>query len=248
MTRPLVALFVILEGLDLATYALGAPQYEANPIMRALPVLGVAIAKTAGVALALLVLSAIRTPSIQSLALGIGIAVAAFGVGANTASLSILVVGWAPRPVPVPAPIPSAGTGYERDVMTSAPGRTAAPPVAAPIPTHRHDRDRARVTVDVLDPIPSRTPQRPAHGRSGVASWFAAPGATAAAGPALRALLGRGWRGQRVTVCRPATGVCVALRLTDWCACPHGVIDLSDDAFARLAPLSRGLVRVEIAR
>jgi rare lipoprotein A (peptidoglycan hydrolase) len=41
-------------------------------------------------------------------------------------------------------------------------------------------------------------------------------------------------------------GSCVRLRLTDWCACPRRVIDLSSDAFRRLAPLSQGLVLVRV--
>jgi rare lipoprotein A (peptidoglycan hydrolase) len=41
------------------------------------------------------------------------------------------------------------------------------------------------------------------------------------------------------------------VRLTDWCQCYRGerrerIIDLSDDAFARLAPLSTGVVRVTV--
>jgi rare lipoprotein A (peptidoglycan hydrolase) len=44
-----------------------------------------------------------------------------------------------------------------------------------------------------------------------------------------------------------AGGRSVVVRLTDWCGC-YGtrLIDLSDDAFSRLAPLSVGLVGVEI--
>lgn len=89
----------------------------------------------------------------------------------------------------------------------------------------------------------------PEIGLSGRASWFAAPDGTAAAGPRLRAALGAHWRGSRVTVCAGAR--CVRVRLTDWCQCYKGearerVIDLSRGAFARLAPLSRGVVRVEV--
>lgn len=78
---------------------------------------------------------------------------------------------------------------------------------------------------------------------SGVASWYAADGLVAAAGPRLRT---GAWRGRLVEV--RAGGQSVRVRLTDWCQC-YGtrLLDLSDDAFARLAPLSRGLVRVQIA-
>jgi rare lipoprotein A (peptidoglycan hydrolase) len=70
----------------------------------------------------------------------------------------------------------------------------------------------------------------------------------AAAGPALRGYLGRHWRGTLVSVC---SGRCVVVRLSDWCLCTGNggrLIDLSDDAFAQLAPLSRGVIRVSITR
>ena len=84
-----------------------------------------------------------------------------------------------------------------------------------------------------------------------IASWFAAPAGTAAAGPALRRLLGKDWRGQRVRVTAGNRSVVVAL--TDWCQCYRGedrerIIDLSRSAFAALADPSRGLVRVTVDR
>ncbi len=85
----------------------------------------------------------------------------------------------------------------------------------------------------------------PASGVSGPASWYDDPkksGLYAAAGPALRV---GDWRGRLVTVCG---AVCFQLRLSDWCGCPGGrVIDLSSGAFARLAPLSQGLVSVRVS-
>ena len=83
----------------------------------------------------------------------------------------------------------------------------------------------------------------------GVATWFDSPAGVSAAGPALRAALGPGWRGQTVTVC--AGERCVETVLGDWCACgdrPGGptVIDLHTPVFAALAPLSRGVIRVEV--
>ena len=82
-----------------------------------------------------------------------------------------------------------------------------------------------------------------------MATWFAAPEGTAAAGPALRAALGKGWRGETVRVC--SGGECVRVVLSDWCLCRdrHGVptiIDLSDDAFRRLAPLGDGVIDVRV--
>jgi rare lipoprotein A (peptidoglycan hydrolase) len=81
--------------------------------------------------------------------------------------------------------------------------------------------------------------------QSGLATWYATPGLTAAAGPLLRH---GDWRGSFVRVC---AGKCVTVQLTDACWCPdrHGspvLLDLSASAFRRLAPLSRGIVAVEV--
>jgi rare lipoprotein A (peptidoglycan hydrolase) len=84
---------------------------------------------------------------------------------------------------------------------------------------------------------------------TGTASWYDWHPRQAAAGPRLRALLGRDWRGSVVRVCVGTR--CLPVRLTDWCQCYKGtirerVIDLDDRAFAALAPLSRGLVKVKV--
>jgi hypothetical protein len=50
-----------------------------------------------------------------------------------------------------------------------------------------------------------------------------------------------------VTVCRPENGACVKVTVRDFCACPNGrIIDLSRDAFAKLATLARGLIEVTV--
>lgn len=81
----------------------------------------------------------------------------------------------------------------------------------------------------------------------GRATWYAASGMIGAAGPALRSYIGPKWRGSLVSICT-ATEKCLVVRLTDWCACPRGLIDLSDDAFAQLAPLSKGVIGVTVTR
>jgi hypothetical protein len=110
----------------------------------------------------------------------------------------------------------------------------------------RHQPDPVAKVERKATPAPR---QRPRSGLIGLATWYGAPAGTAAAGRALRRLLGKGWRGQTVRVCGIST--CIRVTLRDWCACGprHGVptlLDLSDDAFARLAPLSRGVLRVEV--
>jgi hypothetical protein len=48
------------------------------------------------------------------------------------------------------------------------------------------------------------------------------------------------------TVCRPENGACVTVTVRDFCGCPDRVIDLSRDAFAKLATLARGLIEVTV--
>jgi hypothetical protein len=107
------------------------------------------------------------------------------------------------------------------------------------------------IVKDVAPPA-SRT----GHSISGRASWYCnsddpslpysichnaypdGPGfdAYAAAGPALRAAIGSGWRGTVVTVCGRR---CVAVKLVDWCKCTGGsvgvekLVDLYEDVYER---------------
>ncbi|CAB4174196.1 hypothetical protein UFOVP1028_21 [uncultured Caudovirales phage] len=145
--------------------------------------------------------------------------------------------GWAATPRPAPAsantevPYPSA------DRMWALPEAPTTRPVPQPSPV---------VATDLLSSQPTNVPEAnvsPAR-LSGIASWYRYVPGQAAAGPRLRALLGN-WRGRTVTV----NGIPV--RLTDWCQCFEGqpderLIDLDSRTFAQLAPLSRGLVAVDI--
>jgi hypothetical protein len=79
----------------------------------------------------------------------------------------------------------------------------------------------------------------------GLSTWYAYRSGEAAAGPALRAMLGKGWRGQTVLV----NGVPV--RLTDYMGTTNRVkvIDLDDGLFRRICgPLSRGVCKVTVTR
>ena len=113
-----------------------------------------------------------------------------------------------------------AGTNSE-----PSPGR-----ITSPEPTSK--RAAASVEPDTANTL------------SGVASWFDSPSGVSAAGPALREGLGPGWRGTVITV--SANGRTVTTQLGDWCACPKRLIDLHAPVFAALAPLSKGLLRVEV--
>ena len=118
------------------------------------------------------------------------------------------------------------------------PARTEAPPVPASPPPPSPATGTRTATV--------RAP-RTAHSLRGRATWHATgrDGWYAAAGPLLRRALGKGWRGRRVYVCMTR---CIRVTLNNWCLCSRDrrLVDLSDEAFQALAPLSRGVLRVEV--
>jgi hypothetical protein len=79
---------------------------------------------------------------------------------------------------------------------------------------------------------------------TGQATWYGTgPGrGHAAAGSELRT---GDWRGRHAEVCHGDR--CVRVVLDDWCACGGArIIDLSDEDFARLAPLSTGVISVTV--
>ena len=123
----------------------------------------------------------------------------------------------------------------------------------APMPTadrlpYNGSEHRRAVEIATVDGRAAADPDRPASvltpPLTGIASWFASPANVSAAGPALRAALGSGWRGRQVSV--RAGRRCVSTILGDWMAADR-LIDLDDDVFARLAPLSQGLQEVTIS-
>ena len=132
----------------------------------------------------------------------------------------------------------------ERAIPVASQGRTGAPQSVGD-----GDRSERRAYASAAAPCvpgPSSGCARLGGGvpLRGIASWYGATGLIAAAGPGLR--VGH-WRGKIVETClanRPT--VCVRVKLSDWCACPKRLIDLGDEAFRRLAPLSVGLVRVSV--
>ena len=83
---------------------------------------------------------------------------------------------------------------------------------------------------------------------TGVASWYSYFEGQAAAGPALRVALGPNWRGKIVETCSANDpSRCVRVQLTDMCQClSTRLVDLDARDFARLAPLSQGLLNVEV--
>jgi len=125
-------------------------------------------------------------------------------------------------------PLPANLALYEPPTTSTG----ASTPVAVP--------DRALVRPDPAAPAGD------GQGRqlSGLATWYATGSdcLCAAAGPALRV---GAWRGSTVTV----NGLAVRLIDACWCVDRHGLptlLDLSDEVFARFAPLSRGVIEVEV--
>jgi hypothetical protein len=79
--------------------------------------------------------------------------------------------------------------------------------------------------------------------RTGIASWYRDGAGLYAAVPGWR----WGDRPYRVSVCARHSDACVTVTVRDFCGCPdRRLIDLSAEAFRRLAPLSLGLVRVSV--
>lgn len=83
-----------------------------------------------------------------------------------------------------------------------------------------------------------------AQGVRGIATWYRYRPGEAAAGPRLRAMLGPSWRGTRVRVCTPSR--CLSVVLTDFMRADR-LVDLNRDDFQKLAPLSRGVLTVEVS-
>ena len=157
-------------------------------------------------------------PLAVAAALAAATLLAALGPGAS----AVPAATYAPVPPALFTPVPPP-----TQEPTVAPTGTPAPPAPDPSPPRVRQAPRA---ARAPTPGPART-ARPAGvagaGRvQGVATWYCDPawpspctvgfdwrGAYAAAGPALRAALGPGWRGRTVLV----NGV--AVRLIDVCAC-----------------------------
>ena len=134
--------------------------------------------------------------------------------------------------------------------------RASLAPTAGPIPRLARwpvepvERPSPPTPSAAVEPTGARSepslPARSGHSIEGVATWHATgrDGLFAAAGPRLRSALGPGWRGDSVKVC---AAICLWVVLNDYCRCSEArVIDLSDEAFSKLAPLRRGVIAVTV--
>lgn len=116
---------------------------------------------------------------------------------------------------------------------------------------------RAHVTPSPSpEPTPKPTPKPkpkpkptidPDHQVSGDARYYGTgrDGYYAAAGCRLRKAMGPGWRGEHVLVAYKRKAVEVILNDAVG-GCTSTLIDLSDEAFSALAPLSRGVIQVTV--
>lgn len=110
-----------------------------------------------------------------------------------------------------------------------------------------------RTAAPTPDPTPKPTPKPTAKpvavvksaGIAGRATWYGATGMIGAV---------HSWRWGNtpypVRVCLLGTTTCIRVWVSDYCQACTGslLIDLSDDAFSRLAPLSRGVIRITLYR
>jgi hypothetical protein len=223
--------------LDLATFAavietVGIGQ-EQNPVMAQGYSLGgiviVAALKLAALAAIVLLVARVRRPRLRVIAAGIAIVVGVTGAASN-------VTAWAastPRPAQQAVFSPASGRTGQPD--SDHPGAQPAGPVPGRITPS---------TSSVTGSGPE-TAGRPAAATSlrGLATWFRSPSGVSAAGPRLRAAL-PGWRGTSVQVCHADR--CTVTVLGDVMRADR-LVDLDDDAFRALAPLSVGVIRVVIS-
>lgn len=147
----------------------------------------------------------------------------------------------APSVVPAPSAVPTASLA--RWGAMPPPAAAPAPP-SAPAPRQKPTRAAAGPSQHGSAARSAGSPSGGGPSLTGVASYYAYVPGGAAAGPALRAALGRYWRGRSVSVCT-RSGTCVSVRLSDSCQC-YGtrLIDLDTRSFARLAPTWRGVLDV----
>jgi hypothetical protein len=169
------------------------------------------------------------------------------GAIGTVAILAAVDLATTPRPDEGSAPA-------SQDVLAASPRRTEVPSdkagassslaVAEPIsPQPLATAYTIPTATSRPRPAPTRRPPLPGPVAHGVATWYDD-------GPGLYGAV-PGWRfgdlPYRVQVC--AGGRCVTVRVRDYCACgDHRIIDLSPEAFAQLAPLSRGVVAVRVQR
>ena len=150
---------------------------------------------------------------------------------------------------------PSLGGSPERPGVQPEPGAGTSGPRSRPSrPVVRLPANPPRVVALNEQPL---VPSVRGGSVSGTASYYCSPAhpichyrypvgsMVAAACGRLRNAIGPKWRGRFVTV--TAGSRAVRVQLVDWCGSSSKTIDLYAAPFQRLAPLSRGVVKVTVS-
>jgi hypothetical protein len=244
---------------DLLTFALVVPLVgigaELNPVMASgyaqHGLLVVAALKLAALAAIVLLVARVGRPRLRVLAASIGIVVGVTGAAGNVTAWAALT----PRPAPesTPAASPRQGDGGPPRPSVVALARTGQPDSdhpgarpATPSPGRTRIPSRTvRMSASATGLTPAAQVPSGAAGTTlrGIASWFRSPSNVSAAGPRLRAALGPAWRGVHVRVCHADR--CTLTVLGDTMRADR-LVDLDDDAFRALAPLSVGVLAVTL--
>jgi len=157
-----------------------------------------------------------------------------------------------PAPESTPAASPRQGDGGPPRPSAVALARTGQPdshPGARPAARVRSGfappSRTVRMSASATGLMPAAQVPSGAAGTTlrGWASWFRSPSNVSAAGPRLRAALGPAWRGVHVRVCHADR--CTLTVLGDTMRADR-LVDLDDDAFRALAPLSVGVLAVTL--
>jgi hypothetical protein len=175
----------------------------------------------------------------------VAVVLAAFVAGLLIGRLIVPVQAAAPRPAQTTTPQPGAsGAIGSFDASAQATASTSSGLIGAPRDGMPVESARTTPAVVVAAPAASvgaPQPTEPPAIASGLASWYDDGPGLYAAVPSWRF----GDRPYQVTVSAGGRSVVVTVR--DFCGCPGArIIDLSPEAFAELAPLSRGLVVVTV--
>jgi hypothetical protein len=237
MTPVLVVAVVVAQVLDVVTWMAMPRAAEVNPLAQGLHSSSAWLLKTALVGLVFAVDEVVRIApppkysvvavvgrQLAELVVVLAIAAGFLGAGSNLAVIAYVNAAETPRSAPEPAPIASDATGIEQGTQ----------------------RPQLRRGSRRLDSIGTRRRTF----RRGTASWYAAAGLVARGGPGAPARA-------RPPLARPRRSRCRRrprrhgpthdrlVRLPDR-PIRRALIDLGDEAFVRLAPLSAGLLPVEV--
>ncbi len=256
---------ILAMAADLATFATAVTLpgvEEKNPVMGTLYVryglLGVVGLKVLATLAILLLVARCRTVRKRNAAIALGVAFGVLGFYGNvTAGFGVMNTSAVPPSAYAPVPQSS----FHMVVVTPRSGPEGSPANTSrlteksteqsvpPVPQGRSGEPTATPAITAAPRISRNRPAAPVASTSssqgvvvtGVVSWYPASGLVGAV---------HSWRwGDTpyvITVCSGT--VCIRVTIQDYCQACVGprLVDLSDDAFRILAPLSTGVIRVRV--